>query len=100
MEADVIQSWQSHVDDHLHGPEGLDNQDFTAPWSQDGLDWARDKLNATGQHLGAAAKRRAAPPWSLPFELIWTVSHPHRRISRRCPRLEADAPNIELRETR
>eukprot|EP00959_Pyramimonas_sp_CCMP1952_P123140 2574304-Pyramimonas_sp.AAC.1 len=100
MEADLIQSWEAHVGDYLYGPEGLEQQGLTSPWSQRGLDWARDKLKLIGKHFRTAPKRNAAPPWSLPLELFWILFHPYRRTSRRFRGLGYEQATLELKGMR
>eukprot|EP00959_Pyramimonas_sp_CCMP1952_P417260 8742259-Pyramimonas_sp.AAC.1 len=62
MQAEIV-DWPQMIDDYVYHPDhGLEAQQFTSPWTQEGLEWARQKLKLIGQYLRRAAKRRTSPP--------------------------------------
>eukprot|EP00959_Pyramimonas_sp_CCMP1952_P417167 8740276-Pyramimonas_sp.AAC.1 len=55
--------WVQQAEDYIyHDVTGQEAQQFIAPWTEEGLSWAKRRLSELRDWLRRAPKRRACPP--------------------------------------
>eukprot|EP00959_Pyramimonas_sp_CCMP1952_P288217 6026847-Pyramimonas_sp.AAC.1 len=77
--------WPAYADEYLYDEEhGQGAHYFLGQYTEEGLEWAKEKLQQVRQCIKTAGRRRAAPEWSVPLELFWVICSPYRRTAKRC----------------
>eukprot|EP00959_Pyramimonas_sp_CCMP1952_P440447 9221557-Pyramimonas_sp.AAC.1 len=69
--------WPAYAGEYLHDEEhGQEAHQFLGQYTEEGLKWAKEKLQQVRQYIKTAGRRRAVPEWSVPFELFWMIVFP------------------------